>query len=123
MMMTGANSLYESAVGAGDLALIDRTFAAAEGDPNVATPKAGYVYTVLTGQTAAAGVSRWYLAGGNMTLGYGCGSTPGAYDSTGRNSFIINGAGTIFQRDRGAAASLVHEAAFDPDPLTWTVTE
>src|ERR1039457_6861831 len=40
----GPYSLYENVSGKGDVALIDMTFANAEGDPGTAAPKAGYVF-------------------------------------------------------------------------------
>src|ERR1035437_1735661 len=41
--LSGANSLYTTVV-AGDISLIDASFANAEGAAQVATPKAGYVF-------------------------------------------------------------------------------
>src|SRR5476651_1307216 len=54
--LSGANSLFENTAGAGDIALIDRSFAKAEGLPLAATvtPKAGYVFQVMTSQAAGA---------------------------------------------------------------------
>ena len=119
--LKGANSLLEKAAGAGDLALIDRTFANAEGAAGVATPKAGYVFAVLTSQGSfATGGTRNYIVGGNMTLGYGLSAVPGAYDGTGRDTFIISNNGTIFQKDVGAAT--VHQTEFNPD-TTWAAAE
>ena len=129
MHLSGAYSLYESSAGAGDIAMIDATFAHAEGQPGSVTPKAGYVFAVLTSQgITATGGARSYLTasrnntGGTstaMTLGYGLCATPGFYDSTGRNSFIINGAGVIYQHDKGASASATNETLFNPDPSLW----
>src|SRR5688572_475171 len=42
--LSGNNSLLEKVAGSSDLALIDRTFAGAEGGAGTATPKAGYVF-------------------------------------------------------------------------------
>jgi prepilin-type N-terminal cleavage/methylation domain-containing protein len=125
--MSGANSLLEKTPGAGDLALIDRAFANAEGNPGTATPKAGYVFKVLTQQGAAAtGGSRVYLTGSGatlaMTLGYGVCAVPGAYDGTGRDTFIINNNGTIFQADRGSTNTLA-VTSFDPVIGTFTPSE
>src|SRR5258706_10112217 len=52
--LSGDNSLYSTTGSLGDIALIDRSFANAEGAPLTATPKAGYVFTVLTSQGASA---------------------------------------------------------------------
>jgi hypothetical protein len=117
--------LYETKEGQGDLALIDRTFRFAEaGAPN-ATPKAGYYFKVLTAQgPAATGGKRNYVVNGNMTLGYALVAYPAQYDSTGRDTFIINGNGTIFQKDLGAETKDIVEkmTEFNPDQ-TWVPTE
>jgi len=128
--LSGANSLLEKIAGSGDLALIDRSFGAAEGDPAAASPpspKAGYCFTVLTRQgLAATGGVRIYLTTGgsraeqNMTLGYACGAAPGAYDGTGRDQYMINGNGTIFQADTG---DNVAQTVFNPTPGTWIPSE
>jgi prepilin-type N-terminal cleavage/methylation domain-containing protein len=118
--LKGINSLLETAAGAGDLALVDKTFAGAEGQ--AASPKAGYVFTVLTTQGAAAtGGTRNYITGSPayMTLGYACNGAPAAYDSTGRDMFIINNNGTIFQNDLGNNTLLTF---FNPD-TTWVPTQ
>ena len=123
--LSGVNSLLEKSAGSGDLALVDRAFGAAEGDPGTATPKAGYVFRVLTQQgPTATGGSRIYYAGTHMTLGYACSAVAGAYDSTGRDSFMINGNGTIFQADRGNTAT-GHVTWFDPTTTNpaWTPSE
>jgi prepilin-type N-terminal cleavage/methylation domain-containing protein len=130
--LRGNNSLLETASGLGDLALIDKAFAYAEGPPtgaNAGTPKAGYVFAVLTEQgPAATGGQRSYVTvpagggGGNMTLGYAMSAVAGAYDGTGRDTFIINNNGTIFQKDRGTGTT-GHETWFNPDTSTtggWT---
>ena len=123
--LSGVNSLLEKSLGSGDLALVDRAFGAAEGDPGTATPKAGYVFRVLTQQgPTATGGQRVYYAGTHMTLGYACSAVAGAYDSTGRDSFMINGNGTIFQADR-SFASTGHVTWFDPTTTApaWTPSE
>ena len=113
--LSGTNSLLGVS---GELALVDKTFAQAEGQN--ASPKAGYVFTVLTTQGAAAtGGSRSYINGSWMTLGYACNGVPGAYDSTGRDQFIINNNGTIFQND---LANNTLQTVFNPD-TTWVPTQ
>ena len=123
--LTGVNSLLEKASASGDLALVDRSFAAAEGDPGTATPKAGYVFAVLTQQGGSAtGGTRVYYAGTHMTLGYAISAVAGAYDSTGRDSFTINNNGTIFQADRGSVTT-GHTTWFNPTTSApaWTPSE
>ena len=92
---------------------IDAAFVHAEGNPGTAIPRAGYVFKVLTRQGIfATGGARSYVTtnhthdGGtttNMTLGYALSATPSVYGSTGRNTFIINHAGVIYQKDKGCA--------------------
>jgi len=118
--LKGNNSLLEKTAGVSDLALVDKTFGNAEGDSGVAVPKAGYVFTVLTAQGAAAtGGARPYITGTNMTLGYALSAVPGAWDGTGRDVFSINNNGTIFQKDTGNAT---HQTNFNPDS-SWAAAE
>ena len=143
----GSNSLLENVSGSGDLGLIDRNFGNAEG--NVAlgwkggggatplpVPKAGYVFAVIYQQGShATGGARSYLnnglianpgflpAGVHLTLGYACSAIPGAYDSTGRDTFMISNNGTIFQDDRGPVNSPLHPSLFDPTPNIWLACE
>ena len=122
LTLSGDNSLLEKKAGSGDLALIDKTFGNAEGQPSTATPKAGYVFTVLTSQGASAtGGARNFIVNGNMTLGYAMNAMPGAYDSTGRDNFCINGNGTIFQLDLGSTFS-TQPTTFDPT-TGWVPTQ
>ena len=117
----------------GDLSLVDKTFAEAEGQPSEhRKPKAGYCFKVLTAQGPhATGGRRNYLVppdgdpmARNMTLGYALIAYPSKYDSTGRDCFMINNNGTIFQKDMGKdTAKLVEEMTeFDPDE-TWVPTQ
>ena len=102
--------------------MIDKTFGHAEGPPATATPKAGYVFSVMTKQgPSATGGTRNYVVNGNMTLGYSLSALPGAYDSTGRDTFMINGNGTIFQLDQGSAI-VAHGTQFDPSSA-WVPTQ
>jgi type II secretory pathway pseudopilin PulG len=121
--LNGANSLYETAAGAGDVALVDRSFAQAEGAPLAVTPKSGYVFAVLTAAGAnASGGSRSYLdSNSRMTLGYALSAVSNQYDGVGRNAFVISNAGAIYQKDRGTGTT-GHETAFDPDS-TWVIAE
>jgi prepilin-type N-terminal cleavage/methylation domain-containing protein len=115
MALSGANSLVGAS---GELALIDKTFANAEGQ--TATPKAGYVFTIMTTQGAnATGGARSYISKGAMVLGYAGNGSPGAYDSTGRDQFVINNNGTIFQQDTG---NNTLQTTFDPN-TAWVPTQ
>jgi len=124
--LKGKDSLYETAAGAGDIALIDRSFANAEGGPGKATPKAGYYFKILTKQGAKAngGAFDYIDKKGRMTLGYAFVAYPAQYDGTGRNTFIVNNAGTIFEKDMGVQTqSIVDEMTeFNPDQ-TWVISE
>jgi prepilin-type N-terminal cleavage/methylation domain-containing protein len=120
LTIRGDNSLLETSAGAGDLALVDQTFGAAEGDVSSARPRSGYIFTVLTTQgPSAAGGRRCYVVQGRMTYGYGLSAAPFSYEGSGRSTFVINSNGTIFQKDR---QDNTHVTEFDPDS-TWTVTE
>ena len=120
--LSGINSLYENAAGAGDLALIDRSFAQAEGAPlSSATPKAGYVFVVLTAQgVSASGGARTFITNARMTLGYGLGATSNQYDGVGRNTFCVSNAGTIYEKDQGSTGT--PPTNFNPD-ATWVIAE
>jgi type II secretory pathway pseudopilin PulG len=129
----GDNSLLEKKAGAGDLALIDRNFANAEAGPGrQPVPKAGYYFKVLKAQgPGATGGKRSYITkAGNaehMTLGYGLVAYPAAYDGTGRDTFIINNNGTIFQADLGPESSAIVEKMTEFDPkfngIDWVPAE
>ncbi|MGD0089175.1 MAG: DUF2950 family protein [Planctomycetota bacterium] len=128
--LKGDWSLLENKAGQGDLALIDKSFADAEGPPSKhGRPKAGYCFKILKAQGAnAAGGKRSYLAKGpdgveRMTLGYALVAYPAAYDATGRDTFMINNSGTIYQADLGLQTPAIVEqmTEFDPDPnKMWT---
>ncbi len=123
--LRGKESLYETTEGQGDVALIDRSFANAEGGPGNATPKAGYYFKVLKAQGAsAAGGKRSYVTRDHMTLGYALVAYPAQYDGTARNTFLVSNAGTIYQKDMGPETHAIVEkmTEFDPDQ-TWVVAE
>ena len=120
--LSGNNSLYENTAGAGDVALVDRSFANAEGAPlSTAVPKAGYVFAVLTAQGASAsGGARTFITGTRMTLGYGLAASSNQYDGVGRNTFVVSNSGTIYQKDQGSGGT--PPATFNPDS-TWVIAE
>lgn len=121
--LSGTNSLFESAPGKADLVLIDRSFAFAEGAPqSTAIPRAGFVFNVITSQGAAApGGAHTYCDKKNrMVLGFAMGAIPNLYDGTGRNTFVINDAGTTYQTDQGSSGS--QATVFKPNSL-WVIAE
>jgi len=120
--LSGNNSLYSTTGSAGDLALIDRSFALAEGAPLTATPKAGYVFQILTSQGASAsGGARSFVTASRMTLGYGLSALSNQYDGVGRNTFVVSNAGTIYESDLGSSVSS-HQTTFNPTTL-WVIAE
>lgn len=124
LTISGANSLYEKTPGTGDLPLVDAAFANASLPANV-QPKAGYFFKVLRGQGSnAPGGSKSYIENGNQTKGYALVAWPAAYDESGRNTFIMNNTGTVYQKDLGPdTAKLVEQMIeYDPGP-GWVVSE
>ena len=129
--LSGVNSLADGTVaGDGAIALIDRTFANAEGAPGgTVTPKAGYVFAVMTQQGAgASGGARLYTTGAgassHMTLGYALWATSNQYDGVGRNTFQVNNAGTIYQSDLGSSTA-APATGYNPTTTSpaWVVAE
>ncbi len=122
--ISGAYSLFEKTAGVGDIALVDASFAKA-GHPTAASksPKAGYIFEVLTGQGAnAPGGAKSYISAGVMTLGYGLSAVPASWDGTGRNQFMINNTGTVYQQDTGTGGTGAFQTTYSPDSL-WVVAE
>jgi prepilin-type N-terminal cleavage/methylation domain-containing protein len=127
--ITTAPSLYSQAA-EGDIALIDRAFKEAECGVNQAvtangaTPKAGYVFCVLTAQGANApgGAKVWTNATNLLVYAHGGCASPAQYDNTGRDTFIISAAGTIYQKDLLVGPSATTQATFNPDTL-WVPSE
>lgn len=109
-------SLYNG----GSINLVDRAFANAEAATG--TPKAGYIFSVLTTQGAGGpGGARSYLSNSLMTVGYAMNAVPGVWDQSGRNQFQISSSGTIYQKDTGNSTFLT---AFDPaSGGTWVAAE
>jgi prepilin-type N-terminal cleavage/methylation domain-containing protein len=105
-MLSGNNSLFETTAGAGDVAMIDRAFAQAEGNPGTATPYHGYVFYVQTAEVTG-GTLRNYMTHQRLVYGYGLSAVPAAYDMSGKNAFQVNQVGVTYQADRGFSAHLV----------------
>ncbi len=124
--LTGDQSLFESKAGLADLALIDASFAGADASQKKASPKAGYVFKILTqqGSSAPGGAVSYLNAKGDLTLGHALVATPASWDGTGRNTFIIGPSGTVYQQDLGMGAPEVFQqiTAYNPDSL-WVIAE
>jgi hypothetical protein len=128
--LKGDNSLFETKAGLGDIVFIDKSFAMAEGSPSAhPKSKAGYCFKILTAQGPhAAGGAKSYIVTtpegkAYMTQGYALVAYPAEYDRTGRDTFIINHQGTIYQTDLGRQTHAIVEqmTEFDPDPAAgWT---
>ena len=124
--MRGTNSLLETNAGTGDLAIIDSRLAVAEGEPDAAISKNGYVFKILTAQgPSGSGGARSFMAnngrgGMAMVQGFAIASIPDAYDISGRMSFVLGPTGTVLQKDRGTTG--VHETWYNPDD-TWSPCE
>ena len=108
----------------GAKSLVTPAMANAESSQPVPIPKAGYFFKVMTGQGAnAPGGATSYMKGNNMTVGYALLAYPAQYDSTGRNCFIINQTGTVYQNDLGPNTSQLAQSLTAYDPSNWVESE
>jgi len=85
------------------------------------SPYHGYYFRILTRQgTAAEGGAGDYVVDGKMIGGFALVAYPAEYRNSGVMTFIVNYAGTIFQKDLGPHSAAIAEnmTAFNPDP-TW----
>jgi len=100
--------------------LMDPKYAKAEGNPKDATtPVSGYCMKVLKAQGDRAKSGRiLYFAGKDMVAGHALVIYPKSYDSTGRNTFICNQDGVIYQADLGRDTPSIVElmTEFNPGP-------
>ena len=83
----------------------------------------GYRYRILTAQGAnVIGGKQNYIVNGNMTGGFALVAWPVKYRVTGAQTFIVNGAGVVYQRDLGPQTEERAAAIkdFNPDS-NWTV--
>ncbi|WP_245973815.1 DUF2950 domain-containing protein [Bosea caraganae] len=81
-------------------------------------PFHGYYYKILTRQgPAAAGGTLNYVVGGKMIGGFALLAYPAEYGNSGVMTFMINHAGTVYQKDLGlqTADRAKRIASFDPD--------
>jgi hypothetical protein len=85
-------------------------------------PYHGYYYRILTqqGQSAPGGAMS-YIVKGKMIGGFALIAYPAEYGNSGVMTFIVNHAGTVYQKDLGesTAARVKSMISFDPDKM-WT---
>ena len=123
--LKGDRSLFESKAGLGDLNLIDKVFADAEGPPSGSFSLiTGYCFKVLKAQGKnAKGGAMSYIPEGSkcMTLGHALVAYPAVWDSTGRKCFMISKDGAVWQANLGPKTPEIVEkmTEFDPDPKVW----
>jgi hypothetical protein len=88
-------------------------------------PYHGYYYRILTQQGASApGGAMSYIVNGKMIGGFALVAYPADYGNSGVTTFIVNHAGTVYQKDLGGdtEARAKSMTSFDPDK-TWTKVE
>ncbi|MBR0779908.1 DUF2950 domain-containing protein [Bradyrhizobium iriomotense] len=84
-------------------------------------PYHGYFFRILKGQGPdAAGGALNYVVKGKMIGGFGLIAWPAEYGNSGVMTFLVNHAGTVYQKDLGTRTSFIAPRAtlFDPDQ-TW----
>ena len=89
------------------------------------SPYHGYYYKILTKQgPAAPGGAAEYVVDGKMIGGFALVAYPAEYRNSGVMTFIVDYAGTVFQKDLGPDSAKIAEAmtAFNPDH-TWRAVE
>jgi DUF2950 family protein len=85
------------------------------------TPYHGYYYKILTRQGPSAGGGAFdYVVGGKMIGGFALVAYPAEYRNSGVMTFLVNHAGTVFQKDLGPDTAKLAEqmSSFNPDQ-TW----
>jgi len=88
-------------------------------------PFHGYYFKILTKQGAAApGGELEYVVHGKMIGGFALVAYPAEYRNSGVMTFIVNHAGTVFEKDLGPETAKLAErmSAFNPDK-TWQKVE
>jgi len=88
-------------------------------------PYHGYYYRILTQQGASApGGAMSYIVKGEMIGGFALVAYPADYGNSGVMTFIVNHAGTVYQKDLGedTVARVKSMRSFDPDK-TWMKVE
>ena len=90
------------------------------------TPFHGYYFKILTRQgTAAPGGELDYVVRGNMIGGFALVAYPAEYGNSGVMTFLVNHAGTVFQKDLGPDTASLAEGmnSFTPDQTWQTVSD
>jgi len=90
------------------------------------TPFHGYYFKILTEQgPAAAGGELDYVVNGKMIGGFALVAYPAEYRNSGVMTFIVNHAGTVFQKDLGPNTTQLAErmTSFNPDKSWQAVTD
>jgi Protein of unknown function (DUF2950) len=85
------------------------------------TPYHGYYFRVLKGQGPdAPGGALYYVVRGKMIGGFALLAYPADYGNSGVMSFVVNHAGTVYQKDLGRRTYIFakYTTLFDPDQ-TW----
>jgi len=86
-----------------------------------AAPYHGYYYRVLKGQGPnARGGALYYVVKGKMIGGFALIAYPAEYGNSGVMTFVVNHAGTVYQKDFGGRTAIIAKriSLFDPDQ-TW----
>ena len=84
-------------------------------------PYHGYYFRILTGQGSdAPGGALNYVVKGKMIGGFGLIAYPAEYGNSGVMTFVVNHAGTVYQKDLGKRTQAIAKRIylFDPDQ-TW----
>jgi hypothetical protein len=84
-------------------------------------PYHGYYFRILTGQgSGAPGGALNYVVGGKMIGGFALIAYPAEYGNSGVMTFMVNHAGTVYQKDLGKRTESIAKRVylFDPDQ-TW----
>jgi hypothetical protein len=106
--------VYAETVSSSD---VPKEFAAASGQ-NPIHPYHGYYFRVLKEQGPnAPGGQHPYKLGKTMLGGFALVAWPATYGVTGINTFIVNQAGDVYEKDRGTRSAMP-PASYDPD-ATW----
>jgi Protein of unknown function (DUF2950) len=88
-------------------------------------PYRGYYYRILKGQGAnAPGGAAYYVVNGKMIGGFALIAYPAEYGNSGVMTFMVNHAGTVYQKDLGPRTEIIAKRIqlFDPDQ-TWKKVE
>jgi len=91
------------------------------GDQEQAAPYHGYHFRILKGQGSdAPGGALYYVVKGKMIGGFALIAYPAEYGNSGVMTFMVNHAGTVYQKDLGGRTEIIAKriTLFDPDQ-TW----